>query len=401
MTSGVNRPASRAWPIFLLAAAAFASSATTRVADPLLPLIAEEFHTTVGDASIVATGYTLSYGLCQIVYGPVGDRFGKYRIIALMTVLSAIGTGLTVFAHTLGAIGLLRLIAGGTAAALIPLAIAYIGDTVAIGQRQVALARFITGSMLGAIAGQAFGGILGEAVGWRGVFVALAGVYLVVGVLLWNETRSGRTAQTDRAGKPRGLVGGLPIVLRSPAVRVVCGTVLFEGGLFYGAFAYVGAFVRSAYGASYTVVGALLACFGTGALLYALLAPKLLSGLGQRGMVRTGGALMAVAFASIVAKPPILLLVLPISLCGFGFFLFHNTLQTHATQMAPEMRGVALSVFAFCLFIGQATGIWAAGAIIEVLGYRPMFVGAGGSLLVLAEIYRRLARRLSEELRSA
>ena len=70
-------------PIALLSAAAFASVATMRAGDPLLPQVAREFGVSAGEASIIATAFALAYGFCQLVYGVLGDRFGKYRLITL------------------------------------------------------------------------------------------------------------------------------------------------------------------------------------------------------------------------------------------------------------------------------------------------------------------------------
>ena len=75
-------------PIVLLSAASFASVATMRVADPLLPQVAREFGVSAGDASIIATAFALAYGFCQLVYGVLGDRFGKYRLVTLATLAS-------------------------------------------------------------------------------------------------------------------------------------------------------------------------------------------------------------------------------------------------------------------------------------------------------------------------
>src|SRR2546428_9931025 len=52
--------------IVLLAGAGFASQAMVRVTDSLLPQIAGDFATTVGDASIVVAAYSLSHGLIQL-----------------------------------------------------------------------------------------------------------------------------------------------------------------------------------------------------------------------------------------------------------------------------------------------------------------------------------------------
>ena len=65
-----------------LALAAFASGLSLRVNDALLPKLAEEFAVSLGAASQVISVFATAYGLAQLVFGPLGDRFGKYRVIA-------------------------------------------------------------------------------------------------------------------------------------------------------------------------------------------------------------------------------------------------------------------------------------------------------------------------------
>src|SRR5947209_3362096 len=77
--------------IALLAGAGFASQAMVRVTDSLLPQIAADFETTVGTASIVVTAYAVSHGSIQLIIGPLGDRFGKYRTVAVMCALATAG----------------------------------------------------------------------------------------------------------------------------------------------------------------------------------------------------------------------------------------------------------------------------------------------------------------------
>ena len=375
--------------IALLSLAAFASAATARVGDPLLPQVAEEFGTSIAAASIVATGFSLAYGLCQLIYGPIGDRFGKYTLIATMTLLSALGTGLAALAGDLATLGTLRLLSGATAAAIIPLSMAHIGDIVPYENRQAVLARFMSGQILGVIAGQACGGAFGEWVGWRGVFLALAVVYVAIGALLWLELRSSQLVQTRGARvSMNGLVANYIALARTPRVRLVVVTVFIEGMLFFGGFTFVGAFVRHEYGLGYTAIGALLAAFGIGALAYTTTAPRVVAALGQRNMVLAGGALLLAAFALFALGPAWWLLPLPIALCGLGFYLFHNTLQTQATQMAPHARGVAVSVFASFFFLGQAAGVALGGPLAEAFGYPPLFLLAGLTLPVLAVLFR-------------
>src|SRR2546425_13149238 len=94
MTSLVSVPSSPekvpTRSIVLLAGAGFASQAMVRVTDSLLPQIAADFGTTVGEASIVVAAYSVAHGSVQLVIGPVSDRFGKYRTVALMCAIATI-----------------------------------------------------------------------------------------------------------------------------------------------------------------------------------------------------------------------------------------------------------------------------------------------------------------------
>ena len=108
-------------------------------------------------------------------------------------------------------LGAARLAGGATAAAIVPLSMAFIGDHVPYERRQTALARFLTGTILGIVSGQVLGGVLGEMVGWRAVFLLLGAVFLLIGALLLVEVRSTRV--------PPPLLTG-SISLRSLAQRL-------------------------------------------------------------------------------------------------------------------------------------------------------------------------------------
>ena len=176
--------------VFLLSLAAFASAASLRATDPLLPLIAEEYGVTAGAASAAVTAFALSYGLLQVVCGPLGDRFGRYRTIAAAAFVSAFGSAACAIAPSLDWLVAARFASGATIGAFIPLALAWIGDTVAYEKRQPLLARFLVGQMAGVAFGTAVAGWLGEHFGWRPIFWALGALLLVIAVLLFIELQN-------------------------------------------------------------------------------------------------------------------------------------------------------------------------------------------------------------------
>ncbi|HSA79930.1 MAG TPA: MFS transporter, partial [Geminicoccaceae bacterium] len=264
--------ASLARPIALLSAAAFVSVASMRVADPLLPQVAVEFGVSAGEASLIATAFALAYGLCQLIWGALGDRFGKFRLVALMTLISALTAASAGFADSLAWLGLARLAAGATAAAIVPLSMAFVGDHVPYRDRQAVLARFLTGTILGLVGGQILGGLIGELLGWRAVFLLLGALFLVVGLALMVERRSPRVPPPVLTAsiRPAAILRGYALLFGRPWARIVLATVFVEGFLFYGAFTFIGAWLHARFGLGYAMIGLVLACFGLGGLVYAL-----------------------------------------------------------------------------------------------------------------------------------
>ncbi len=372
---------------FALAAAAFVSGANLRLFDSLLPTVADDFAVAPTKASIVVTAFTLSYGLFQLVHGPLGDRAGKLRTVGFATLIAAAGCMASAFAPSLAALTVLRFITGIGAAAIIPLSIAWIGDNTPYELRQAALGRFIGVILLGQILGPALGGALAQWLSWREVFYVLAAVFLGVGVILFREQKRSRPVTQPR--RSDGVIREYGAVLRDPWVRTVLVTVALEGALFYGAFAYAGAYLKLRFDLSYLAIGSILAGFGAGGLIYSLMVRWLLGRLGEIGLVIGGASVLLGCFLAL-SLLPVWQATIPVFIgTGLGFYMFHNTLQTRATEMAPQARGTAVAVFAFSLFMGQAAGVAICARTIEWVGFGWTFAIVGGCMLLLAVQFAR------------
>ena len=160
--------------------------------------------------------------------------------------------------------------------------------------------------------------------------------------------------------------------------------VALEGGVFWGAFTFVGADLHQRFGLGFAAVGLAVAAFGGGGFLYVTVAPHLVRLLGERGLVLWGGCGLGLAFAILALAPDVSVAFAAIVVCGITFYMLHNTLQTHGTQMAPEVRGSALALFALCLFVGQAVGVPIAAPVVDRWGAVPIFWFAAIFLPALA-----------------
>jgi MFS transporter, YNFM family, putative membrane transport protein len=392
------KPAPRQTPvrsIILLAAAGFASQAQVRVTDSLLPQIANDFQTTVGVAAIVLTAYAVTHGSIQFVVGPMADRFGKYCTVAIASVLAALLVSLCGTASSLPQLALARLATGAVAGWVIPVSMAYLGDVTPADRLQPILARYASGYILGQLFGQAMGGVLGDLFGWRNVFFALGGMFALAAVgLIFELIVNPKTRERGRhASDRRGFVADYAAVLSNPFARIILIMAFIEAALAWGAFAYIGANLHVRFGLSLTLIGLTVACFGVGGLIYAGLVRSLVYRLGQAGLIVTGGFLITAAYVVLAFQPAWWLAPVAVTAIGLGFYMFHNTLQTKATQMTPEARGTAVAIFSSALYFGQTAGVAAGALVIDRLGAMPLFLGTAVGFPALALWFARELRR--------
>lgn len=403
-------PQSQNRAILLLALAAFVSSSAFRICDPMLPQLATEFGASTGQAGATVTAFAVAYGLLQMFFGPVGDRYGKFRVVAIATCACAIGSAGAVFAPSLDVLIVCRVLSGAAGGGIVPLSMAWIGDNVAYEQRQATLARFLTGTILGMAMGQLAGGLLADTIGWRWAFVLLAVGYVIVGGLLLREVARQAARRPMVAAAPagtgapaaHGFVAQVRTVFGTRWARIVLITVFLEGLLLFGSLAFVPTYLHNRFGLSLTAAGAVVALYALGGLLYTLVAGRILGWLGERGLAAAGGVVLCLAFLAYWLGPAWQWALGASMLAGFGYYLLHATLQTHATQMVPSARGTAVAWFASCLFMGQAVGVALAGVFVDAAGAAVLF-GTSAVLLPLlgASFAWALQRRAHAQVRGA
>jgi predicted MFS family arabinose efflux permease len=82
---------------------------------------------------------------------------------------------------------------------------------------------------------------------------------------------------------------------------------------------------------------------------------------------------------------------------GLGFYMLHNVLQTQATQMAPDHRSTAVTLFASVLFLGQSSGVVLLSLCLDAEVLRQAFVAVA---VAIALIGLAVARQSSKQANS-
>jgi predicted MFS family arabinose efflux permease len=359
----------------------------------MLPRLASEFDTSVSSTATIISAYAFAYAGAQLVYGPLGDRFGKLRVVTLSLVGAALGCFACALATDIAMLAATRLFTGLFASTPVLLGMAYIADRVPAAERQPVIARFIIGTITGQALGPAVGGAATDLLGWRGTFTLIGAVYAVVCAILLARTRGQWGDEKPRRFPGHPFAMHLQL-LRSPRVRHVVAVGFIETFIFFGAFSFLGAYLKLRFDLSLTVIGAILAGFGAGGILYTLFVRRLLRGLGQRGLVLAGGASCFASYLLAMLTPLWGVFAACTVGLGFAFYMLHNTLQVKATEMAPEARATGLALYSAAWALGQAAGVAAMGLAVSRFDYQAPIIAFGTGYLALGVWMRRNLARL-------
>ncbi|MBE9606488.1 MFS transporter [Acetobacteraceae bacterium H6797] len=372
----------------------FASGCGMRLLDPLLPMIAGDLKVEVASLSILIAAFALAYGTGQIITGPLGDKLGKIRVLTVALLLYGVLTMGGALVTGLPLLVALRAFCGLIGGAIIPLAMAWIGDTVPYAERQAVIGRLLTGMVGAQLLAGPIAGVLGEFFGWRAAFIACGGVALLAGLLLVKKQGPGLLRRESQGGSSGIGMAAWGRMLSRPAARRLMLAAAIDGFLLFGgAFPYLGSFLIQEFGLSAAGAGLVVAVFGLGSLTYTRLAKRLVSGFGELKMVLFGGATLALGLAALAIVPDWHLIILIQLVFGMAFFTFHGVLQARATEALPEARATSVAAFAMALFLGQSLGSVVFGQIMGFAGYRTAFAIAAVAMLALAIWTRASLRR--------
>ena len=357
----------------ILGLAGFVVMADNWVVSPILPSISKDIGVSVTSAALIITAYMLPFGVFQLVFGYLADRFGKRQVISLAMLFFTISTGLCALAAGLTDLAVFRALTGVFAASVMPISLALIGDIFPMNERQAAIGTFMGISFLGQGLSMAIGGSVAYFLNWRGVFAIYAVIAVVSTVLLLTLGRNIPSVKNPGGKIFRPYLN----LLKNAASLKVYLLVLFEGIFLIGSFSFLGSFIKNNYEFNNFIIGIIMTAFGVMAVIGGRISGRIAAKAGRKKTILIGltcATLSNVIF--IVFGNTLAMLIVGVGLMGLGFMLAHSTFLTIATEFAAKSRGVAMALVAFFFMGGGGLG--------TAIGSR---IVSGGSLTTLFTIY--------------
>lgn len=366
--------------LLILGLAGFVVMADNWVVSPILPSISNDIGVSAARAALIITAYMLPFGLFQLVFGYLADRFGKRQVITVAMVFFTISTGLCSLAAGLTDLAIYRALTGVFAASVMPISLALIGDIFPLKERQSAIGTFMGISFLGQGLSMAIGGSIAYFFNWRGVFVIYAVIAIISTILLLTI---GKSIPSIKNPNSKVFAPYLSLLKNSSSLKIYL-LVLFEGIFLIGSFSFLGSYIKNTYEFNNFIIGMIMTAFGVMAVIGGRISGKISAKVGRKKTILIGLVCAVLAIAIFLTLGTILpALIVGVGLMGLGFMLAHSTFLTIATEFADKSRGIAMSLVAFFFMGGGGLGTALGSRIVQSSSMSTLFTVYGIGLLLL------------------
>ena len=340
--------------VFLLACTAGLGVATLYYNQPILGVLATDFHATAGEIGYIPTLTQIGYTIGILLLAPLGDRYDRRRVI--LSKILMLGLGLLVMAATqsltqLGAASIVIGIAATLAQDCVPAAATLAPEA----RRGQIVGSVMMGLLLGILLSRVVSGVVAEALGWRTMFVLAA---VAVGVLgLVAHRRLPAFAPTTDLPYHTLLGSLLTLWRRHAELRRAA---IAQGFLCAAFSAFWSTLAIMLHEPPFSYGSAVAGCFGLAGAAGALAAPiagRIADRYGPEAVTQLGAALVLVSFAGFAIAPQNLWwLIAGTLLFDLGIQASMVAHQSIIYRLDPAARSRLNALLIGSMFTGMAGG---------------------------------------------
>ena len=335
---------------------------------PTMPAMMREFHTTPSVTQLGLSMVMLGLGLGSVIWGSLSDRYGRKPILLISLGLFGVSTAVAIFSPSIYFFIICRLFQGIGGGGAMVLSYSIPADD--YSGRNLAKVMAVVGAMNGVAPALSptIGGFMADSVGWRGIFVLL----LAIGVIMffWSR-RMPESLPASRRMQAKGFgeyAAAYSTLFRNGRFMIYVFLKAIGVGLLYAYISSAPFIIQDHYGFSALSFGLI---FGGNALAIALGSIWVMKfRVLKQGLVT--GTFIMVAFA-----------------LGEAWVMYHSCHFAWYELMAIPMLFGSGMVFASANSLGMDVGssdAGTAGAILNVIKY--IFAAAVAPIVGLGDILR-------------
>ena len=325
-----------------------------------------QFGAPQATVQLAFSGYVVTYGGLQLVYGPWSDRIGRKPVLMFGLAVALCGSLLAVFASSLAVLIAARVLQGAGCAASMVMGRALVHDFFEGSERTRVMA--LVGMTMGFVPPTAtlLGGQLHVRIGWQANFVLLCAMALLLLAAAWRLPSRAHPATVHTRGL-RELVAGYGQLARQPSFTWYVMLLAATTGTFY-AFLGGAPIVLRGYGVTPDTLGWYIMTPPIAYIVGNILTTRLIRTYSEYRIMLTGqlltlASLLLVLALGIFGPSSPWSLSLPLILLGIGHGLLVPPSLAGTVGLVPALAGSAAAVAGVMQQFGGAVGGYTVGLI--------------------------------------
>ena len=353
----------------------------------LLPALAREFGVGAAEISSIMTASALAIALTAPFTGAAADVLGRKRIITAAMLAVVVPMAGAAFASDVPSLIVWRFLQGLLLPPIFAVTVAYIGDEWPRAEIPAAAGIYVTGSSLGGFCGRFIPGVLGDLVGWRGAFLALAALTLAGAILIMRLLPREKSFV-----RSPGIAASARQMLRHLKTPQLVATYAIGFGIlfnFIALFTYVSFHLAAPpFNFSSAMLGTVFVTYLAGAAISPM-AGRLLARLGRLPFMLAATAVWA-GGCLLTLVPSISVIVAGLVLCAACGMLCQTVATSHVTTIAREGRSSAVGLYVTSFYAGGSVGALLPGLAWNGGGW-PACVAMAVAMLAIMALIAALA----------
>lgn len=153
---------------------------------PLLPMVAEHFHTTVGDSSLLVSSSTIGMALGLFFFAFRADSFSRKKLMVFSLIASAVLTIISTWIPSLTLLIIIGMVKGFVISGVSSVALAYLTEEVEISVVALAISMYLSGNTIGGMSGRILATLLAGEFGLRNAVLMIGIQSLILGLVFWR-----------------------------------------------------------------------------------------------------------------------------------------------------------------------------------------------------------------------
>ncbi len=329
---------------------------TTDLYLPALPTITQVFGAAMPQAQLTLSALLLAFGLSQLVWGPLSDRFGRRPVLLAGCAMYVLATAASAAAASMEQLIALRVLQGVAMGAGVMAARAVVRDLFAPTEGARIMSKGLTGLGVIACLSAPVGGLLAEHFGWRVTLLALTvfgTIALTVVALRFEETLA---QKNPRALEPGTLWRTWGQIVRHPTfwAYTLLATTSYAGLFTFlaaGSFVFIGVL-----GLSKPAYGLAMLTMSLSYIVGTFICRRLLPRFGVRRTVAIAGAATltagtAMGVMALMGIQSVAAIMVPFYLFMLGHGVHQPCGQSGAVGPFPQAAGAASALSGFLMMV--------------------------------------------------